>query len=73
VDFSFEFGRRDYSQNDVDFFSDHVLYQLNLLFDLNLFDRLNLYLLGAVDWQRHENKQDNSTLYLLSSAIEYSF
>jgi hypothetical protein len=73
VDFSFEFGRRDYSQDDVDFFSDHVLYQLNLLFDLNLFDRLNLYLLGAVDWQRHENKQDNSTLYLLSSAIEYSF
>lgn len=72
VDCSFEFGRRNYAQDD-ELFTDHDLYQLNLLFDINLFERFNLYLLSAVDWQRHENKQDNSTLYLLSTALEYSF
>jgi hypothetical protein len=73
LNFSYEFGLRDYSGQADDIFSDHKLHRLNLLFDLNLWERVNIYLLSAIDWERHRDKQDNTTLYLISSSIEYTF
>jgi hypothetical protein len=72
-DASFEFGRRKYSSQDGGLFTDNNLYKFNLLFDAFLTKHIAVNVLTAIDWERHELQSDNTTLYLISSAIEYRF
>lgn len=73
LDLSFEFGRRNYSNQDGGLFTDNNLYKFNLLFDAFLTKHIAINVLSSIDWERHELKSDNTTLYLISTALEYRF
>nr|AOR51109.1 elongator complex protein 1 isoform 2 [uncultured bacterium pAW1] len=57
------------SEGQTDFF-----YQrLNILFDWTLQERWTFSLFGAAEWEWHSPSSDDSRLYLLSTALSYSF
>lgn len=73
VDASFEFGKRKYSHPTSGLFTDNNLYKFNLLFDAFLTKHVAVNVLSSIDWERHEIESDNTTLYLISTALEYRF
>jgi hypothetical protein len=73
LDISFEIGRHIYSGESSEIFSDHNLYQFNLLFDATIANHIAVYVLASVDWERHELEYDNTNLYLITSSFEYRF
>jgi len=73
LDLSYEFGRRNYPHQSEGTLTDHSVNRLNFLFNAGIGNHLSLNLISAVDWERHDLKEDNTTLYLISSSIEYAF
>ncbi len=60
-------------KNENDLLTDFSYERLNLIGDLNLLGGLNLNLLFSAEWEWHEISTNNSTLFLLSSNLSYSF
>ncbi len=73
LDASFEIGKRKYPGQESGILTDHNLYILDLLLDASISDNLRFNLLGSIDWERHQEKTDNTTLYLISTSLEYTF
>ena|GEM_PF-2130650 len=73
LDVSFEIGRHIYSGVNSVLFSNHNLYQFNLLFDALLTDHIAFNVLASIDWERHQLEVDNTNLYLITSSLEYRF
>jgi len=73
LDASFEIGKRKYPNQEDGFLTDHNLYVLDLLVDTALNENLRFNLLGSIDWERHDEQSDNTTLYLISTLLEYTF
>lgn len=65
-------ARRDLKYEN-DYQSDFTVERLSLIADLNIYASLNLNVLFSAEWEWHENKADNSRLFLLSSNLGYSF
>lgn len=67
-----EAGRRDY-EYPGEFLSDFYFQRLDLIGTLFLGPNLTFNLLTSVEWEWHESEQDNSSLYLISSSLTYTF
>jgi hypothetical protein len=73
LDISYEYGRRIYPNALEGFFNDHALHQFNLMVDAVIKSNLSFNVLAAIDWENHDLQEDNTRLYLISTAIEYKF
>lgn len=58
---------------ESDLQSDFLFERINLINDINITKSLNLSLLLSAEWEWHNDKENNSELYLLSSSIIYKF
>jgi len=67
-----ELGRRSWG-NEISLNSDFVFHRLYLLFDLTIVESLSLNSLFSAEWEWHDDEQDNSRLYLLSSMLTLEF
>jgi len=73
LDLSYQYGRRNYSADDSEIFSDYTLHSLNIFADAQIYKAWYLNLIAGIDWEKHTEKIDNTTLYLISASIEYKF
>ena len=58
---------------ESDLQSDFLFERINLINDINVTKSLNLSLLFSAEWEWHDDNEDNSELYLLSSSLIYKF
>lgn len=65
-------GRRNI-EDEADYLSDFTYQRLSLLADWSATHRLSLNLMGAAEWEWHDQSSDNSRLLLISSSLTYSF
>jgi hypothetical protein len=74
-----KFGKRDYPQDPWDnsdenpFYTDYYLNQVTLFLDGELGARLRFNLMLSIDSEWHKSKEDNLTVFLLTSELVYSF
>ena len=68
-------GRRDLKDEAATEYlhSDFFYERLNLLADWSIAGRLSLSILLSADWEWHDNSEENSRLFLLSSGLYYTF
>ena len=65
-------GRRNI-EDEADYLSDFTYQRASLLADWSINPRLSLNLMGAAEWEWHDQSSDNSRLLLVSSSLTYSF
>ena len=73
IDFSYEYGRRNYTYSGDEIYSDYNLHRLSLLGDIQVWKNLRLTMLASIDWEKHIDKADNTTLYFFNTSLEYKF
>ncbi len=67
-----QFGYRNYQDSGA-FYSDFSFNRVSLIGNVKLWKTLTLDLLLSAEWEWHRIKSDNTTLYLLSTNLIYSF
>lgn len=72
-DISHTYGRRDYTYDVSEFYTDYTLNELDILADLKVYDGLRLNLIFSVDWEDHELEADDNVLSLFSAGLDYRF
>lgn len=73
VNASHKIGKRDYTSDTNEFYSDYILNQFNLLGDLRIYGGLNLNAIVSVDWENHDPREDDNRLSLVSIGLDYRF
>jgi len=73
VNASHKIGKRDYTSDTNEFYSDYILNQFNLLGDLRIYGGLNLNAIISVDWENHDPREDDNRLSLVSIGLDYRF
>jgi hypothetical protein len=73
LDISYEIGRRTYPNQLEGFFTDHTLNKFNLFLDALIYGNLNFNLMASIDWENHNQPEDNTRLYFISTTLEYKF
>ncbi|MGB7061139.1 MAG: hypothetical protein WBF13_02150, partial [Candidatus Zixiibacteriota bacterium] len=68
-----KFGRRNYKSDQNPFYTDYLLNQISLFLDAELGSHLGFNLMLSVDSEWHDSKEDNLTVFLISSELTYSF
>ncbi|MGB2768950.1 MAG: hypothetical protein WBC88_04415, partial [Candidatus Zixiibacteriota bacterium] len=68
-----KFGRRNYKSDQNPFYTDYLLNQISLFLDAELGSHLGFNLMLSVDSEWHDSKEDNLTVFLISSELIYSF
>jgi len=53
--------------------SNFTFERLNLIADWNIFGGLNFNIIFSAEWEWHENEEENSQIFLLSSGLKYRF
>ena len=53
--------------------SNFIYERLNLIADWNIFGGLNFNIIFSAEWEWHENEEENSQIFLLSSGLKYRF
>jgi len=70
---SHKIGRKDYTHEAGDFYTDYTLNQLNMLGDLKVLDNLRLNAILSVDWEDHDSEGEDNSLSLFSIGADYRF
>ncbi len=72
ISFESTFGTRKFDF-ESDLQTDFLFERVSLINDFNITKALNLNFLFSAEWEWHDDKEDNSELYLLSSSLIYRF
>ncbi len=67
-----QLGRRSW-RNELSLNSDFVFNRIFVLFDLSIVQSLSLNSLVSAEWEWHDDPQDDSRLYLLSTMLTFEF
>jgi hypothetical protein len=66
------FGYRNLKyENDLQ--SNFIYERLNIIADWNIYQGLNFNIIFSAEWEWHDNDEENSQIFLLSSGLRYSF
>ncbi len=68
-----KFGKRDYRSDDNPFYTDYLFNQLTLFLTADLNPRMDFNLMLSVDSEWHDSRQDDLTVFLISSELTYRF
>ncbi|MCP4685339.1 MAG: hypothetical protein GY867_07810 [bacterium] len=59
--------------SEAELLSDFIFHRLNLAFDWTIWGRVSLNAMTSAEWEWHENKKENSQLYLVSTWLTCRF
>ncbi len=68
-----KFGKRDYRSDDNPFYTDYLFNQLTLFLTADLNPHMGFNLMLSVDSEWHDSRQDDLTVFLISSELTYRF
>lgn len=72
-DISHTYGKRDYTHENSEFYTDYTLNELDILGDIKIYKNLRLNLILSIDWENHTIKDDDNRLSLLNIGLDYHF